>query len=105
MTHSIECTESNGVKNRNCIACFGGMQQTTNMIQETQSKWIDINERFPEAGVFVLVTFPMDMEYSLCIGINIYSEVHGWELKTTDAYAAGITHWMPLPLPPQGNIR
>ena len=31
MSHSIECTESNGVKNRNCVACFGGMQQTVNI--------------------------------------------------------------------------
>jgi hypothetical protein len=65
------------------------------------NEWISVKDKFPQPGVFVLVTSPRDFENSLNIGINVYSKKHGWELKTTNCYAAGITHWMPLPEPPK----
>ncbi len=64
------------------------------------SEWISVEDRLPEPGIFVLVSFPGYPE-SLGVGINIYSAAHGWELKQTDSYAAGITHWQPLPPLPE----
>lgn len=57
----------------------------------------------PESGVWVLVSFPrlFDYEGELSVGINMYSDIRGWELKTTDAYVQGITHWMQLPKAPK----
>ena len=67
------------------------------------TKWISVKNELPESGEWVLVAFPRLFEQDhneLTIGINIHSDIHGWELKTTDSYVQGITHWQPLPFPP-----
>jgi hypothetical protein len=64
------------------------------------SEWIRIKDKLPCFGEYVLVHYPPVMN-DLSVGINCYSEKNGWELKTTEAYAQGITHWMHLPSPPE----
>ena len=70
--------------------------------------WISVEDRFPYSGHQVLVFCPVhtkgkttDVTYlTRCVGIN--SEGSGWSLPTCfhGDMVGNVTHWMPLPEPP-----
>lgn len=71
-------------------------------IQELESKqggdWISVEERLPEKWQDVLVLtwhFHYDAWLSSSSNWIINNTFH-----TEEAYANGVTHWKPLPLPP-----
>lgn len=60
-----------------------------------RSEWISVNEKLPKIGVPVLVT---DKQGNVCIRA-ITCKINGkkrWSQGKSD-----ITHWMPLPNPPE----
>ena len=63
------------------------------------AEWIPVTERLPEEGVPVLCA----------CRANIYSVMKwdgiDWYENPTHIYMGGfVTHWMPIPEPPEGGI-
>lgn len=61
-------------------------------------QWISVKDRPPEDNDRVIAFRPYEAEVSA----YRYSVMWGWALKTSVSHS-GITHWMPLPEPPQGE--
>ena len=65
------------------------------------AEWIDVKDRLPETGVWVLC---------FCQG-NIYdilkwnAQHWGWDKVANHCYfRTFVKHWMPLPEPPKGEV-
>lgn len=59
------------------------------------SEWISVKDRLPEPNIRVLCYAPSRFGYGdfdICI-------VYGWKCCPDRHY--GVTHWMPLPEPPE----
>lgn len=62
-------------------------------------KWIPVKERLPEDGQSVLTC-----KNGIC-DIQIYEKRrNGWLCKGWFWSMATVTHWMPLPKPPKGQV-
>lgn len=61
----------------------------------TPDGWIPVSERMPEPYEYVLVTDGFDGCEVMCVNTDGY-----WG-PAKSLYPGGITHWMPLPEPPQ----
>lgn len=65
------------------------------------AEWIDVNERLPEEGVWVLCLFKGNVYEVLRWNEKEYC----WEKTIHRAYTnAFVTHWMPLPNPPKVGV-
>ena len=65
-------------------------------------EWISVNDRLPDKYMFVLVW----SERTITPVVGFYSEVLGWTLlhrQMSYRENLGITHWMPLPEPPESE--
>lgn len=59
---------------------------------ESAQKWIPLGERMPEH----------DIECLVCdAGLSIFMSMLSEGVWYTDGYAVDVTHWMPLPEPPE----
>ena len=70
------------------------------MINEEVSKWVPVTERLPECGTHVLVYAGFFQPY---IEAAYYCEDKKWRFTYDDAEVVGVSHWMPLPKPPQND--
>jgi len=62
--------------------------------------WISVEEKMPNIGQEVLV-YPATWKYDVLVDqIRVYNNGH-WKPQFGDTTLKGITHWMPLPLPPK----
>lgn len=66
-------------------------------VAQERTRWIPVTERLPEEGVPVLINY---------IGTDgeVYAGCFWWEGSLADCeedVAVPITHWMPLPEPPE----
>lgn len=59
-------------------------------------QWISVKDRLPDDNDRVIAFRPYEAEVSA----YRYCVKWGWSLKTSMSYN-GITHWMPLPEPPE----
>lgn len=63
--------------------------------------WISVQDRLPEERGRYLCWFGKN---TLCVGADIATylpEWHGFGILETDTVLQNITHWMPLPEPPE----
>lgn len=58
-------------------------------------KWISVNEQLPEKMQSVLVYRDGDM------GVDFIDDNGGWFWDDPDELPPPVTHWMPLPAPPE----
>lgn len=68
----------------------------------TVGGWISVKERMPEKRGRYLCWFGKN---TLCVGADIATylpEWHGFGILETDTVLQNVTHWMPLPEPPEG---
>ena len=61
-------------------------------------RWIPVEERLPEEGIEVLVS--VDENSDDC-GYHVCLYRGGEYVRSESGYIFGVTHWMPLPSPPE----
>ena len=69
---------------------------------EKQRRWIPVTERLPEAFVSVLVNMPGEKP-SPTVREGFISNNGVWHSAYFDRESDEVTHWMPLPEPPEGD--
>jgi hypothetical protein len=85
-----------------CLEC-GLFQHSGAVPWNTRpSPWYSVADRLPEPDVYVLtrvsgVTRPC----ILCHTLYVFGEGWRWDGWTTSNADSAVTHWMPLPLPPE----
>ena len=94
------CTDCNSYDGVRCRACHADdMLALVDDMVDAGPRWISVEERLPDKGVFVVVY------YGHFIG-NLM-DVYMWDgecWRSSTGYledAENITHWMPLPEPPE----
>lgn len=65
----------------------------------TMNEWIKCSERLPDTVVKCLGYREIMQTYS----IVFFSSAGRWMFAYEPEYASDITHWMPLPEPPEEN--
>ena len=68
------------------------------MERRMTGEWIPVNERLPEENTDVLVS--VDENSDDC-GMHVCDYYDGKFLRADAGYIWGVTHWMPLPEPPE----
>jgi hypothetical protein len=63
-------------------------------------EWISVKERMPEFCEYILVTNGKDVYEAKLRGAG-FLESDRFGMSPNDLLEDGITHWMPLPEPPQ----
>ena len=66
----------------------------------TVQEWISVDDRMPEAGGYV-VCIAKRNPFSRFMPMVARIEKNGWVNPITEQYISEITHWMPLPDPPE----
>ena len=64
------------------------------------SEWISVRDRLPEAGGYV-VCIAKRNPFSRFMPMVARIEKNGWVNPITEQYISEVTHWMPLPEPPE----
>ena len=78
----------------------------TNLLSHgvTVQEWISVTERLPEAGGYV-VCIAKRNPFSRFMPMVARIEKNGWANPITEQYISEVTHWMPLPLPPEVALK
>ena len=64
------------------------------------SEWISVKDKLPDAGGYV-VCIAKRNPFSRFMPMVARIEKNGWVNPITEQYISEITHWMPLPEPPE----
>ena len=79
------------------------------MLGDIKMKWISITEQMPKIETFVLVARPAYKGMSVTVATYKESDHGGliWVETNEDMenlfFLKDVTHWMPLPLPPEAG--
>ena len=68
----------------------------------TVQEWISVDDRLPEAGGYV-VCIAKRNPFSRFMPMVARIEKNGWVNPMTEQYISEVTHWMPMPQPPNGG--
>ena len=79
-----------------------------------QSKWISVEDELPSGKVLMSFLEPLFGSYYQEVGVGYYDspddyenpeDATGWRFWIPDkpVVGKGVTHWMPLPTPPEGD--
>ena len=66
----------------------------------TVQEWISVKDRLPEAGGYV-VCIAKRNPFSRFMPMVARIEKNGWVNPITEQYISEVTHWMPMPEPPE----
>ena len=65
----------------------------------TVQEWISVNDRMPEVGGYV-VCIAKRNPFSRFMPMIARIKKNGWVNPMTEQYISEVTHWMPMPEPP-----
>ena len=68
----------------------------------TVQEWIPVDDRLPEVGGYV-VCIATRNPFSRLMPMVARIEKNGWVNPITEQYISEVTHWMPMPNPPEGE--
>lgn len=88
--------------------------QAENAELKKQSQWVSVDDELPNGKVLMSFLEPSFGSYYQEIGIGYYDspddyenpeDATGWRFWMPDkpVVGEGVTHWMPLPTPPEGE--
>lgn len=79
------------------IEMFNHIADLKQEIQDLQRGWISVEDRLPEVYEVVIIWIPPDERPTMGYRITerAWTEIEG------DSTGRGVTHWMPLPDPPE----
>ena len=66
----------------------------------TVQEWISVDDELPEVGGYV-VCIAKRNPFSRFMPMVARIEKNGWANPITEQYISEVTHWMPLPQPPE----
>ena len=66
----------------------------------TVQEWVSVDDEFPEVGGYV-VCIAKRNPFSRFMPMVARIEKNGWVNPITEQYISEVTHWMPLPEPPE----
>ena len=66
----------------------------------TVQEWVSVDDRLPDAGGYV-VCIEKRNPFSRFMPMVARIEKNGWANPITEQYISEVTHWMPLPEPPE----
>ena len=66
----------------------------------TVQEWISVEDRLPEIGGYV-VCIAKRNPFSRFMPMVARIEKNGWVNPMTEQYISEVTHWMPMPEPPE----
>ena len=66
----------------------------------TVQEWISVKDKIPEAGRYV-VCIAKRNPFSRFMPMVARIEKNGWVNPITEQYISVVTHWMPMPKPPE----
>ena len=66
----------------------------------TVQEWISVDDRLPEVGGYV-VCIAKRNPFSRFMPMAARIEKNGWVNPMTEQYISEVTHWMPMPNPPE----
>ena len=69
----------------------------------TVQEWISVEEKLPENGGYV-VCIAKRNPFSRFMPMVARIEKNGWVNPITGQYISEVTHWMPIPQPPKGEL-
>ena len=70
----------------------------------TVQEWISVKDRLPETGGYV-VCIAKRNPFSRFMPMVARIEKNGWVNPMTEQYISEVTHWMPLPEPPEEEMK
>ena len=88
--------------------------QAENAELNKQSQWISVEDELPSGKVLMSFLEPLFGSYYQEVGVGYYDspddyenpeDATGWRFWIPDkpVVGKGVTHWMPLPTPPEGD--
>lgn len=83
--------EQESAENAHCNSC------------KKRNSWIPVTERLPEKDTIVLCYKDGQRRLGYYLGANYGKGVAAFRHKK-DQWAFGVTHWMPLPEPPEVEV-
>lgn len=75
-------------------------QATSENASDENKRWIPVTERLPDTQMEVLTYSECNGVRSACL-LAADDETQMWYLCRTDKLSIAVTHWMPLPEPPE----
>lgn len=71
-------------------------------ISQLEARWISVNDRLPERGItrcIIAIKLGNGLKGTLCARYN--ADLKSWSGWYNDRITSEVTHWMPLPQPPE----
>lgn len=106
----VDCRYFDGSGSWSCVGrliedVFAYIQQLEQRLVEvnkTSPRWISVNDRLPERGItrcIIAIKLGNGLKGTLCARYN--ADLKSWSGWYNDRITSEVTHWMPLPKPPE----
>lgn len=101
-----ECEDCRYLAGSGSWSCVGRLIKDVfayvQQLEAQQPRWISVNDRLPERGItrcIIAVKLGNGLKGTLCARYN--ADLKSWSGWYSDKITNEVTHWMPLPQPPE----